>query len=56
MILQGDYVRIKKKSKFKDRIGRIVGFNPQYKEYYVKLLSTDEVINCTLFEMIKIVI
>ncbi|MGQ4876242.1 MAG: hypothetical protein ACP6IY_19410 [Promethearchaeia archaeon] len=53
MIIQGDIVRIKKK-KFKDRIGKVVGYNPITKYYNIKLLSTNEVISCKIHEIKKV--
>lgn len=54
MILQGDIVKIRKKRGYKGRIGEIIGYNPLYKEYKIKLLTSKDVICCCIEDIMKI--
>ena len=54
IVLQGDIVKIKNNKKHKGRIGEVVGYNPLYKEYKIKLLTSGEIIYCTMNDLIKI--
>ncbi|MHA1284558.1 MAG: hypothetical protein ACTSQP_18825 [Promethearchaeota archaeon] len=54
IIIQGDIVRIKNMKKYNGRIGEIVGYNPLYKEYEVKLLTSEEIIYCSRKNLFKL--